>query len=257
MQECVDEPFTPAFDMGLITRLFGRKDNSPGPVDGASAADAALSQEATQVLQQLLESHGVHCEQHQDWLIAEGRFPAIRARWFPKPHGGQLDIDVGLDASGTMLVESFAGIATKPGTNALHDAFHNFVLNSFHVLLAALWNRVDDQQVLQETWSVGGTNFTAWMGNVGTRSSSDAAVALPKPLMPALEAAVRAEPLSPTLHWFRFYFGQFRNDPTIEALQDNGQWPAGQQALRSLDWPTTDGFYSARLFVVLKPAAAG
>ena len=74
-------------------------------------------------------------------------------------------------------------------------------------------------------------------------------------MRPLLEAAIRQEPLDQDLRWFRFYVANLDGEFTFESLKDNDPWPAGASALASCGWLPGDGFYSARLFMVLRAAA--
>ncbi|KEA39244.1 hypothetical protein CR64_34155, partial [Pseudomonas aeruginosa] len=74
-------------------------------------------------------------------------------------------------------------------------------------------------------------------------------------LFPSIERAIRAEPLDARLHWFRHFFCAFGNQRTVEALFDNQPWEAGMQNLAALDWQDSQGYYSVRNFLMLKPLA--
>ncbi|WP_240441018.1 DUF6348 family protein, partial [Pseudomonas aeruginosa] len=41
----------------------------------------------------------------------------------------------------------------------------------------------------------------------------------------------------------------------VEALFDNQPWEAGMQNLAALDWQDSQGYYSVRNFLMLKPLA--
>jgi len=45
------------------------------------------------------------------------------------------------------------------------------------------------------------------------------------------------------------------NQRTVEALFDNQPWEAGMQNLAALDWQDSQGYYSVRNFLMLKPLA--
>jgi hypothetical protein len=154
---------------------------------------------------------------------------------------------------GLVIDECFAGIGV--GDAALADGLQNFTINSFHTLLSALWFRHDPEQVETEIWTVASHRFEAFIGNVGTRSSTEVAPTIPAGMLPLLEEAVRGEPLEHDLHWFRFYVGHVNGEFTFEALKDNEPWPAGVSALMSCGWASGAGFYSARLFMILREAA--
>ena len=62
------------------------------------------------------------------------------------------------------------------------------------------------------------------------------------------------EPLVPGMHWFRFFFCNLNGAFTCEVLRDNEPWEAGLRSLESAGWDATEGYYSVRLFLMLRPA---
>lgn len=200
-------------------------------------------------LARLFEAHGLPFEINEDWVVPHSRLPAMRAIWIPGQRGGQLDIQVAID-EGVTIIESFAG--RGDGEAALRDAFQSFIVNSFHVLLAGLWDRNDPEQVTTEDWPVNGRTYRAFIGNFGTRSTEASVPPLPAQLFARLETAVRRELLSDERHWFRIFVGNAAGSCTFEALKDNEHWPAGVGVLEHCVWPKTQGYYSVRLFVLLR-----
>ena len=162
---------------------------------------------------------------------------------------GRLDMQV-LVRDGVLIEECFGGIGV--GDIGLADGLQNFTINSFHVLMSALWARHDPEQVETEAWNVAGRRFNVFIGNVGTRSSTGVTPSILAGMMTTLEDAIRSESLEHDLHWFRFYVGYLKGEFTFEALKDNEPWAAGASALASCGWTPTDKFYSARLFMVLR-----
>jgi len=201
-------------------------------------------------LLELFKRHGLESTVHNGWVLPDGELPAIHGTWHPGETHGQLDIQI-LVRDGLVIEESFAGLGA--GDVGLSDGLQNFTLNSFHALLSSLWSCHDPDQVEMEEWTIAGQSFKAFIGNVGTRSSNDVLPSIPGNFMSLLEAAIRSEPLEHDLHWFRVYVGQVNGDFTFEALQDNEPWLNGASALTACDWKPSDGFYSARLFIVLRP----
>lgn len=236
--------------MRLFRHLFGNKSE---PVEGkpAEPAQPAKPVLTPQVwLSELFERHGlVSTRQGDDWVLPRGELPAIRGAWRPRETHGRLDIQV-LVRDGVLIEESFGGMGA--GDGGLADGFQNFTINTFHVLLSALWQHHDPAQVETEEWAVAGRRFNAFIGNVGRRSSSDFTPPIPTGMLTSLEAAIRNEALDRDLHWFRFYVANVKGEFTFEALKDNEPWPAGERALEACGWGTTDAFYSARLFLVLR-----
>jgi len=197
----------------------------------------------------LLESHGLAFTTHEDWVVPYDKLPAIRALWHPGEPTGRLDVQV-INEDQSIIEECFAGFDT--GNGALHDAFENFTRNSFHVLLAAVWDVNDPDQVTVEHWEIGGKPFTAYIGNYGTRSADGITPRIPDTLFADIERAIRDETLAGDLHWFRLFFANFSGSPTFEALMDNEVWAAGRRCLEAAPWVKSDGYYSVRLFLMLR-----
>ncbi len=191
----------------------------------------------------LFERHGIECTTHNDWIVPNSELPAIRATWFPGPSSGRLD-------EGIMIEECFAGLGE--GAVGLHDALTNFTVNSFHVLLAALWNQNDETQVSTEDWSIGGRQYTAYIGNFGTRGSEGVIADVPADLFAQVESVIKLDSLIGDLHWFRFFFCNVAGQRTFEALKDNETWDPGTRCLEGVRWADSMGYYSVRLFVVLR-----
>ena len=175
----------------------------------------------------------------------------MRAVWQPGEATGRLDVHVVLPDK-TIVEENFAGIGE--GEDGLNDGLANFGRNSFHVFLSALWGHREPDQVTVESWEVNGQTYDAHIGNYGTRGSSGRQPRIPEDLFARLEAAIKAEPLVPGMHWFRFFFCNLNGAFTCEVLRDNEPWEAGLRSLESAGWDATEGYYSVRLFLMLRPA---
>ena len=184
-----------------------------------------------------------------EWVVPLGKLPAIRATWYPREDSGRLEIDVLLEDE-RLINECFAGIGS--GREGISDALQNFCVNSFHVLLAAFWGVNDPDQVMTEKWSIHGKEYTAYIGNFGTRGSADVEPIIPDGLFESVENAIKKEPLQEKLSWFRCFFCDVSGAHTFEALRDNEVWESGLSALKSLPWAKTDGYFSVRNFLIIK-----
>ncbi|HEV3444731.1 MAG TPA: DUF6348 family protein [Gemmataceae bacterium] len=164
----------------------------------------------------------------------------------------QLQLDVRLEiTSGGTIVESFAGLG-ETQEKAVADALHNFITNSFHVLLAAFF-RSDDEQVTREEWVVGGKASRVTIGNVGIRGrppvQGDQLVAWFK----HFEEKLKKKQLGPGTHWVRLYYGQVQSKAlACEVLLDNDVWEELQSEMAAVDWPSGEEFYSVRVFLVVQ-----
>ena len=209
----------------------------------------AVPSNKNETLREFLHRHGLHSDVRDGWLFPRGQLPAIRAVWQEDQQFGRLDIEV-LLASGGVLQECFAGVGT--GAVGIADAFENFMLNSLHVLLSALWGITDGDQVLSEAWRVGDKCFDATIGNIGGRASAGVKVSPPLGLFEAIQAQICSQELTNDIHWFRVFFCNLAGEHTYEALRDNEVWQEGLAALRTLPWPATMGYYSYRIFLILR-----
>ncbi|MCB9882187.1 MAG: hypothetical protein H6834_10375 [Planctomycetes bacterium] len=203
-------------------------------------------------LEELFGSHGLRTRVENDWILPERSEAPLRTLWFPSEsgRGGQLDVHVALGDERT-IVESFGGVGA--GEAGERDALQNFMINSFHVLMSALWSRGVEEQVQAERWTIGEVEFRVLIGNLGVRSAGEVALDLPKELFETVEAAIRRETFDECVHWVRTFTGVFDERCIFEALVDNEEWPAGCDALASLTWPRPGVFYSVRNFLMLVP----
>ncbi|CAN7342620.1 DUF6348 family protein [Pseudoduganella sp. LjRoot289] len=209
----------------------------------------SASPRTSDFLVRLFEGHGIECTTHNDWVVPNSELPALRATWFPGSSSGRLDVQAFV-REGVTIDECFAGIGE--GEVGLNDALTNFTVNSFYVLLAALWNQNDETQVTTEDWSIGGRRYTAFIGNFGTRGSEGVTADIPADLFAQLENVIKLDSLMGNLHWFRFFFCNVAGQRTFEALKDNEIWEAGTRCLEGVQWADSMGYYSVRLFVALR-----
>lgn len=200
----------------------------------------------------LLESHGVEHNIEGEWAVPYGKLPAIRALSYPRDKSTLIEVDVLLEDE-RILNECFAGFTT--GEEGIRDGLDNFCINSFHVLLAAFWNKNDPNQVMTETWEIEGESYTAYIGNFGTRGSIETNPTIPDDLFPSIETAIKKEKAIPATTWFRHFFCDVSGEQTFEALMNNDSWENGLNNLKSLPWVKSEGYYSVRNFLILRAVA--
>jgi hypothetical protein len=148
--------------------------------------------QTTTFLSRLFQDHGLECVIYNDWVFPNAVLPALRAFWYPDHASGCLTVQV-LIGEEVIIEECFAGVGE--GESGLHDALANFTVNSFHVLLAALWEKNDPEQVNTERWTVRGKPYIAYIGNFGTRNYDGIPVQVPNSLFDEIEAAIKSEAL--------------------------------------------------------------
>ena len=205
----------------------------------------------TGYLTEFFEHHGVPCHVENEWVFPNSELPAIRAFWFEDKWGPRLDVQI-VVRDEVVIEESFGGLGI--GDEGLRDALTNFTANTFHVLLAALWNKNVPPHVDIEQWQANGKPYTMYHGNYGVRSSAGALPNIPANLFPRIQQTIERESLTNDIHWFRLFFFNLLGKHTYEALKDNETWEAGVQCLESSSWPEPEEFYSVRLFIILRAA---
>jgi hypothetical protein len=210
-------------------------------------------------LWRIFADHGVRMEQETDWLTTSGRFPACRGTVTPRKSdaGGyavRLDIELALDEQKT-VIESFGDVGVT-AEDAARNSIFNFCQSSLHVMLSAFWDVHDDAQVLREEWSLGNRSWRVTIGNVVRKAMGGEDVPIPGDLFTTIEAAIRSHTFPRSVHWVRFYFANMMpGDRITEVLLDGEPWEECVSAVRRLDWPALDFFYSCRLFLTLQPSA--
>ena len=117
---------------------------------------------------------------------------------------------------------------------------------------SAFWEKNDTEQVTTEVWDIGGKQFRAYIGNLGTRGSEETISEIPEGLYESIVTTIKNERLNGKCHWIRHFFGNANGDHMFEALLDNEIWEAGLQNLKHLQWKKSDEYYSVRNFIVLR-----
>lgn len=218
-----------------------------------------LQEEAITLLAEVLKAHGYPTQRTREWLLIDpSRPPALSAAVLVRSQDEGLtflQLDIRVLFPGMRIVESFGGRG-RDKRSALVDAFANFANNSLHVILAAFWNP-EDNQVTTQMWEIGGNSWRAVIGNCGFRTFGfEGPVTLPdtvySDLVERVQTRVQAEPGQ--IHWFRFYYANYGEEPVYEVLFDNDPWPEAQDAMALLPWDTTR-LYSARGFTILHQIA--
>ncbi|NHZ89187.1 hypothetical protein F2P45_09175 [Massilia sp. CCM 8733] len=203
-------------------------------------------------LQVLFEGHGMSSEVLDGWVLPEGRRPAIRAEWYPNRNGfsGVFNVRV-LMPDGQEFQEACSGMGT--GDDGIDDGFVKFTENAFHVLLAALWGRDQEEQVCTEVLATRDGACTAYLGPFLARGTAH----FPPELPERIEECIRQASLPAEIHWLRFFFGNDDGTFTFEALNNGEPWDDGLRALEGCAWTPSEHYYTVRTFMVLRRVAPG
>lgn len=207
----------------------------------------------------LFRDHDVEVEIQDETVILthtpyqmEGRI--VREQVQHKTHSVQLDIRFHLNPE-TMLVESFAGLGSDRVT-AIRDSLENLTRSSFHVILRA-FVMPDDEQVTVEDWHFGSVARKVVIGNATFRGSPPNVAGDPSQWFPLLESGIRKTALTPDCHWIRFYYAHLKGLALdCEVLVDNENSASLRELMLAFPWPTSEGFYSARIFLIVQRTGA-
>src|SRR5581483_751112 len=205
-------------------------------------------------LKRALEAHGMEARLEEGWLALPGSSAVLRGRHYAMAHHpgavvARLDVQVGLP-DGRLLVESH-GAPGKDVDQAGVQCLAKFLMGSLHPILGAFFGHREHQEL--DEWSIRGAAFEAFLGPVVAQSVEK------EPPSPAMIAPVLKEltgtrqGVSRRPHWIRIFFARSGDETTFEALWDNEPWPEMVEAMKKLEWPKLDSYYSMRQFLVLSP----
>jgi hypothetical protein len=153
----------------------------------------------------------------------------------------------------SLIEEVFAAFGDTP-IEAITGAMEQFCLCMLHPILAACCDCLDKEQVTSKKWKYNlFTTANLWSGNVALRSSSGIFVDTPKEWFGSVFDELRHVSIRKGYNWANLYCSRFNNGPLIASASLNqSEWAAGLEATTRLAWPKFDGFYGARLFVIVK-----
>jgi hypothetical protein len=218
------------------------------------------SEDTTAFFLELFRGHGLPCCLRDGWIVADDGCLTAQVRIFTISSTGNricihLDLDVRLP-TGQSLLESCAGVGGTR-SEAIADAIRNIADGSFHVIFLALTGRSCSHCEI-ESWRVGEVERQVFISPMVCRGHAPLDDPFFREWFSTMQEAIQATGLAPGIHWIRLY--QFKAsfmDPVSEALLDNDDWPEIQRMLARLSWPPADWFYSVRIFLLMKDAAAG
>lgn len=205
----------------------------------------------------LLEAHGLKAEKYQDWVLVDNDLPVLRGTLVPQPPAGNsqtymLEFELRLGEQ-RIIIERYAGIG-EDENSAIGQGVYKFCAGAFHIFLSAFWDHHEPEQVDIETWTIGGHPWSAYIGSLISNASTGQKAGFPKTYMNEVQAYIQDLELDTQVHWVSIFFANHKGALTCEALFDNDYWPELSQHLVTLDWPHAEGYYSQRLFILLKPA---
>ncbi|NHZ37918.1 DUF6348 family protein [Massilia rubra] len=200
-------------------------------------------------LQVLFEEHGIASVVVNGWVLPEGRRPAIRADWYQNGNGltGVFSVLI-LMPDGLRIEEACAGLGA--GEEGIKDGFAKFMNNSFHVLLAALWQRDASERVVTKTVTTRSGRYTGYFGPTCGYGTPH----FPADLSERIERCLEEASLTDELHWMRFFVSNYQKAFTFEALNNGEPWEHGLRALQACPWTPDERYYVVRVFLMLRRA---
>lgn len=195
----------------------------------------------------LFRQQGVELEPDEEgWLLTDGDFPALGARWHAGSDGepGRLDVDVVIDET-RRIEDSFAGADAR-------EALAAFERSTLPLLLAACWYVTDDRRMRIAAWDIGVRTWDVFVGPLDVRGTGSSDWPMPAEAAVALQAAASQLSLTPALHWIHLlHRTDAQGRRADEALLDGDPWPAGTQRLQDMAWPVLPASCSARQLILL------
>lgn len=208
-----------------------------------------------QILQAALLAHGCKTRQRDGKLLPDLKIPVSldTLAYVSERKNGlivtRLDVEAGLP-DGRFLYETFGDMGGSV-EEALSANWENFQSGVLNVLLDAF-----NQNGNAENWVLGGIPFDAYIGNFTLKFIGEKPKLPRGTLISAIRGALNLSRPSSKIHFVRFFISQSANQiDTVEIMADNAGLPFAEQALRRLNWPLRNHFYSQRLFVILMPSS--
>jgi len=204
---------------------------------------------------ELLESHVLPAKRYNGWVTVGDNFPAFRAFYDQSEQGnslGALSIQVMLDET-SLIEECFAALGDSD-IEAINGALGQFALSMFHPIICACCDYEVDEHVTKETWKLKMfSKAEIWSGNIALRLSSDVDVKTPTDWLTNISTVVKGMKIRKGFNWITLYCSRLNHEPLIaSATLNNEEWSMGLQETTKLGWPEIDGFYGARLFILMK-----
>jgi hypothetical protein len=203
-------------------------------------------------------NHGVDCSQRGGWITFPNGMRAAGEIDNSQPLGDgvsvQLDVYLEIEPD-RVIIESFAG-GGPTAAHAVSNAMNCFAVHSFHVFLAAFFDKFDEQQVEREEWEISGRERRVTIGPMGIRGKPPTEGEQGQKLTACFDriwAALKSHPFTSGTHWVRIFYAQEAGRLiACEVLRDNETWESLQSVTATLEWPTSKGFYSVRRFLTIQ-----
>jgi len=220
-----------------------------------SAKYPSIDNQLATLLVGLLAGHGVEATQRDELVLVENNESQWVRLTVTKCGEASIQMQVMAAGPGGLIVsDSWAGLGNEMNI-AVKDAVHYFCVGDFHVLLAALWGLLEEDQVDYHVVATENGRWDLYLGGWVSRrsdpqSSTQPWAAFTKALLDAAPVLLRQR----RVRTGRVFVAIVNGDTTYEALLD--EQPSGEldAVIRSVPLtPSVSGYESHRLFFLAIP----
>jgi hypothetical protein len=244
---CTRQSATQNGDLPTSTSSRANAPNPPGP----------RHKESDAFFVQWLESHG-----HSDVVVDDNgvgvanNTTRLQASLYgSKQHdkGGfivEMEFTIRVP-SNRSITEFVAGIG-ETEAQAINDAQVNFMLTTFHVVYKGFINDADPH-MKSTNMQINGANREVITGDILTRGTASDKKFDFNSMREEIQGTLRNLPLTPEPHWLKVVYSQNNGKPaTVAVTLDNVDHPGLTEAVTRLRWPSSDSFYLAKQFIVIR-----
>ncbi len=226
----------------------------------SSAPEDVQSGSLEDDIKEMLTRHGLKdVSQHEGWVLVGNTLPALRGDYLvhsQRDDSCSVRVDFKLAVrEGRHIIECYGDFGSDI-RQAIGKNLYKFCVGALHVFLSAYWDHHEPDQVDKETWRANGHVWDTYLSSMINYVSEGQKAGFPKDYMARLEQAICSLPLSEEEHWVSVFFFNLKNEWTIEVKLDNDIHDGLIQSVRAMDWPSADGMYTQRQFILLKKTVA-
>jgi hypothetical protein len=211
-------------------------------------------------IHEALLAHGLASEIAEDCVISQDGL-RLEPRVFPRETSAAntslLQLDVAIDSpllEGGELLDSFAGMGESPEA-AEKDAFHKFLIGSFHVVIEALTNhKCDHDQVEWEEWTGVAGKWRVCSGPLLTHGAPDSQLSPSYGSLLEKLTNLYSRQITPGPHWLRVFVCAMDHKLTgVEVLLDGETWDEAERVVYEHPWNYPASYQSLRHLIVALP----